>query len=128
MHRRSPVVAVVDDEEHVRFALHRLLRSAGFEVLVYGSGSEFLRHAAASAPDCVVLDLHMRGQSGFDAQEALAKAQLSIPVVMLTGNDTRENRARAIANGANAYLTKPIDDEILIDAIVAAIRSRGSHA
>ncbi|QNP39510.1 response regulator transcription factor [Lysobacter solisilvae (ex Woo and Kim 2020)] len=114
----------MDDEEDVRHALRRLLRSAGFDVLVYGSGREFLRHAAGGAPDCVVLDLHMHGESGFDVQHALAEAQLPIPVVVLTGCDTRANRARALANGASAYLTKPVDAELLIDAIVAAMRDR----
>ena len=128
MQRTSPIIAVVDDEESVRRALHRLLRSAGFEALVYGSGCEFLRHAAGSAPDCVVLDLHLRGHTGFDVQQALALAELPIPVVVLTGTDTSENRARALANGAQAYLTKPIDDEMLIDAIVSALRSRSPHA
>lgn len=120
----SPIVAVVDDEEDVRHALHRLLRSAGFEVLVYGSGNDFLRHAQDSAPDCVVLDLHMRGQSGFEVQQEIAARRLDIPVVVLTGNDTAENRARALANGAREYLCKPVDDEALISAIVAAMQPR----
>ncbi|HEY0504140.1 MAG TPA: response regulator [Lysobacter sp.] len=125
---KSPVVAVVDDEDDVRQALHRLLRSAGFEVLVYGSGSDFLRHAEDSAPDCVVLDLHMRGQSGFEVQEAITARRLPIPVVVLTGNDTPENRARARANGARDYLCKPVDDEALISAIVAAMQPRAPPA
>lgn len=122
------MVAVVDDEDDVRQALHRLLRSAGFEVLVYGSGSDFLRHAEDSAPDCLVLDLHMRGQSGFEVQEVIAQRHLPIPVVVLTGNDTPENRARAQANGAREYLCKPVDDEALISAIVSAMQSRAPPA
>ncbi len=125
---RSPIVAVVDDEDDVRHALHRLLRSAGFEVLVYGSGSDFLRHAHDSAPDCVVLDLHMSGQSGFEVQEAITARRLPIPVVVLTGNDTAENRARALANGASDYLCKPVDDEALINAIVSAMQPRAPPA
>ena len=98
MTRKAPIVAVVDDEEDVRHALHRLLRSAGFEVLVYASGNDFLRHAAASVPDCVVLDLHMPGQSGFDVQAAITDQKLAIPVVVLTGNDMPETaRARSPA-------------------------------
>lgn len=128
MHAKPPTVAVVDDEEGVRHALHRLLRSAGFEVLVYASGADFLRHAADSAPDCVVLDLHMRGKTGFDVQEELTSRALAIPVIVLTGNDTAENRARALANGADGYLCKPVDDVALIDAIVNAMQKRGTPA
>ncbi|MBU8974568.1 response regulator [Lysobacter sp. MMG2] len=118
----------MDDEEDVRRALHRLLRSAGFEVLVYASGNEFLRHAQDSAPDCVVLDLHMPGLSGFDVQDALQQRKLSVPVVVLTGNDTTEGRQRALNGGAEAYLCKPVDDESLIGAILGAVEHRGGVA
>lgn len=119
---KAPVIAVVDDEKDIRLALHRLLRSAGFDVLTYASGEEFLRHAETMAPQCVLLDLHMHGGSGFDVQQSLANAKSRIPVVILTGNDTQANRAYALANGADAFLTKPVDDEMLIDAIVSATR------
>lgn len=121
-HARAPIIAVVDDERDVRLALHRLLRSAGFDVTTYESGQDFLRDAEGKAPDCIVLDLHMHGGSGFDVQQSLASANLLIPMVILTGNDTNANRARALANGADAFLTKPVDDEMLIDAILAATR------
>ena len=68
---KPPIVAVVDDEEDVRHSLQRLLRSAGFEVLVYGSGTEFLRHVTDSSPDCVVLDMHMPRLTGLDVQAEL---------------------------------------------------------
>ncbi len=121
---KAPVIAVVDDEKDIRLALHRLLRSAGFDVLTYASGEEFLRYAEGITPDCVVLDLHMHGGSGFDVQQCLADAKLPIPVVILTGNDTKANRAHVLANGADAFLTKPVDDEMLIDAIISATRGR----
>ena len=124
MAAKTPLVAVVDDEEDVRHALQRLLRAAGFEVLAYASGVEFLRHAQQSAPDCVVLDLHMPVQSGFDVQLELTRRRLGIPVVAITGNDTEDGRRRALANGADAYLCKPMDDEALIGAITAAIARR----
>lgn len=122
MAAKTPLVAVVDDEEDVRHALQRLLRAAGFEVLVYASGMEFLRHAQESAPDCVVLDLHMPGQSGFEVQLELSRRRLPIPVVAITGNDSIDGRRRALANGADAYLCKPMDDEALIGAITGAIQ------
>ncbi|BDU16447.1 response regulator transcription factor [Lysobacter auxotrophicus] len=125
---RPLTIAVVDDEEDVRHALHRLLRSAGFEVLVYATGSEFLRHARESAPHCVVLDLHMAGLSGFDVQNQLQEWALPLPVVVLTGNDTAEGRRRALDSGAKAFLSKPVDDEALIGAILDAVGPRGAGA
>lgn len=126
MTEREPLVAVVDDEDDVRQALHRLLRSAGFDVLAYGSGSEFLRHAAGSNPDCVVLDLRMPGASGFDVQRRLIEQNLRIPVVVMTGNESIESRKEALDNGAEAYLCKPVDADTLIDAVILAIE-RGRH-
>ena len=67
--------------------------------------------------DLVILDLHLPGMSGFDVQKALAAGKSSIPVVVLTGNDTPANRARSLAEGAAVYLTKPIDDEELLQAL-----------
>ncbi|WP_324904277.1 response regulator transcription factor [Lysobacter sp.] len=128
MIRRPLTIAVVDDEEDVRHALHRLLRSAGFEVLVYATGTEFLRHARESAPHCVVLDLHMSGATGFDVQSQLNKWSLPLPVIVLTGNDTPEGRKRALDSGARAFLTKPVDDEALIGAILDAVRHDGQGA
>lgn len=124
---RTPLVAVVDDEDDVRQALRRLLRSAGFDVLAYGSGSEFLRHAAGSVPDCVVMDLRMPGLSGFDVQRSLAESNLSIPVIVVTGDESQESQRQALANGADAYLCKPVDGDTLVDAVTAAI-AKGRNA
>lgn len=129
---KPPTVAVVDDEEDVRHSLQRLLRAAGFEVLAYASGTEFLRHVTDSSPDCVVLDLHMPRLTGLDVQGVLQERGLSVPVVILTGNETPETRAAAFAAGVDDYLTKPVDDDILIGAIVNAMhhhgRPRGAEA
>jgi FixJ family two-component response regulator len=122
---KPPTVAVVDDEEDVLHSLQRLLRAAGFEVLAYASGTEFLRHVSGSSPDCVVLDLHMPRLTGLDVQAALRERSLSVPVVILTGDETPETRAAAFAAGADDYLTKPVDDDILISAIVDAMHRHG---
>ena len=122
---RPPIVAVVDDEDDVRLSLQRLLRSAGFEVLVYASGTEFLRHVTESSPDCVVLDMHMPRLTGLDVQAALREHALDVPVVILTGNETAEMRAAAFAAGVVDYLAKPVDDDVLIGAIVNALRQHG---
>jgi FixJ family two-component response regulator len=110
-----PVVAIVDDEPRVRRALDRLLGTAGFATRQFASGDDFMAHL--DGIDCVILDLHMPGMSGSDVQKALADRKASIPVVVLTGNDTPGNRARSLADGARAYLTKPVDDEELLQAL-----------
>jgi len=116
-----PLIAVVDDEESVRKALHRLLRSAGFAVETYPSGAEFLASVRDHEPACVVLDLHMPQVNGFDVQASLAHSGGRVPVVIVTGHDTPEARARVMAQGAKGYLRKPVDDLALIAAINAAI-------
>ncbi len=123
-----PIVAVVEDEDQVRNALDRLLRSAGFQVVAYASGDEFLRHVASRPPACVVLDLHMPGASGYDVQAAIVRRNLPIAVVVLTGNDTPEGRKRVLDAGAHSFLCKPVDANALIDAIRQAIRDRTSAA
>ena len=112
---RTPVVAVVDDEQPVRRALQRLLRASGFDVRLFATGSDFMSHLEGI--DCVILDLHLPGMSGFDVQKALAARGAPIAVVVLTGNDTPANRARSLADGASAYLTKPVDDEVLLQVL-----------
>ena len=67
--------------------------------------------------DCVILDLHLPGMSGFDVQEALAARGADVPVVVLTANDTPANRTRSLANGARAYFSKPVDGDTLLHAL-----------
>lgn len=112
---------MVDDEEPVRKALQRLLRSAGMDVETFPSGAEFLDALPTREPDCLVLDLHMPAVNGFEVQSRLAKSGSRLPVVVITGHDTQESQARARAGGAAAYLPKPFDDSVLLDAIAAAI-------
>jgi len=123
----ATLLAVVDDDADVRMALKRLVSSAGFRVETFASGVEFLRSADDHEPGCVVLDLHMPGMSGFDVQAALAATHASVPVVVITGHDTPQSRQRALQLGAKAYLCKPVDDDTLLPAIVAALGDRQSR-
>jgi len=117
----APLLAVIDDDADVRVALTRLVASAGFAVETYASGAEFLRSVEDHEPDCVVLDLHMPQVSGFDVQGALAGAHATVPVVVITGHDTPESRARAARLGAKGYLCKPVNDDALLAAIGTAL-------
>lgn len=119
------VIAVVDDEQSVRKALERLLRSAGYTVETFGSGSEFLELTHARTPDCLVLDLHMPQMDGLEVQTRLATCASSVPIVVITGHDSPQSRERAFAQGACAYLRKPIDDRTLLDAIQLALSGGG---
>ena len=114
-------VAVVDDDEAVRRALSRLIRSLGFEAEEFASGEDFLANVATRTPDCVVLDLHMPKVGGFEVQARIAESRLHIPVIVITGHDSPETRARALGAGASAYLCKPLDGQALKEAIRSAV-------
>jgi FixJ family two-component response regulator len=116
-------VAVVDDDPFVLRGLERLLRSAGYEVDAYASGISFLAAITDREPDCVVLDLHMPKTSGFAVQAYLSQCENNVPVVVITGDLTPEARVRALSLGAKSYLCKPVDTEVLLPAIEAALSS-----
>ena len=120
MNKTGPHIAVVDDEEPVRKALMRLMRSAGLGVETFASGLEFLKSLDARLPDCVVLDLHMPHMNGFNVQAHLAQKYAALPVIIFTGHDSPNVRERAMAGGASAFLRKPAHDSILLGAISAA--------
>ena len=124
MVRAVPLIAIVDDEESVRRALGRLIRSAQFEAETFPSGDEFLETVSEHRPDCVVLDLHMPKVDGFQVQAWLARANIRIPIIVITGHDTPESQARVMEAGAVAYLQKPVDAEALLGAIAAATEKR----
>ena len=118
-----PSVAIVDDEEGTRKALSRLLRASGLEAESYANGQEFLDAAAEHRPDCVVLDLHMPGMSGLQVLRKLKAAGQRLSIVVITAHDEPETRERCIDAGACAYLRKPLEDRLLLNAISAAMRA-----
>jgi FixJ family two-component response regulator len=127
MGTEGALVAIVDDEESVRKALGRLVRSAGYEAAVFSSGAEFLQSLTQREPRCVVLDLRMPRVTGFDVQQGIKQAGARVPVIIITGDDTADSRERALRDGARAYLRKPVDDAMLLEAIQGAMRARASQ-
>jgi FixJ family two-component response regulator len=121
MQREPCLVAVVDDEESVRKALGRLVRSAGYAVETFGSAVEFMHSLQRHHPDCVVLDLRMPVVSGLEVQSAIVRSGAAVPVIIITGDDSPETRERTLRQGARAYLRKPVDDTALLEAIQGAI-------
>ena len=105
--------------EPIRKALTRLLRSADVGVESFPSGSEFLASLSNHQPDCVLLDLHMPVVIGFEVQARLVES--GVPVVIITGHDSDETRAQALVGKPAAYLRKPVNDQVLLDAIQLAM-------
>jgi FixJ family two-component response regulator len=121
-----PSVAIVDDEEGIRKALRRLLRASGLDAESYANGQEFLDAAAEHRPDCVVLDLHMPGMSGLQVLRKLKALGQRLSIVVITAHDEPETREQCIDAGACAYLRKPLEDRLLLNAISAAMRAHAA--
>ena len=121
MEKARPFVAVVDDEASVRSALVRLLRASALDCEGFASGEAFLRSLATRRPDCLVLDLQMEGMNGRDVQRQLVGLQSQIPLIMITAHDEPTIREQCLADGASAYLRKPLRGDLLIRSIQAAI-------
>ncbi len=111
------IVFVVDDDESVRAALKLLIESIGYDVVTFKSAEDFLDSAFRENPCCLILDIRLPGMSGFQLQEHLVKSQTRIPVIFITGHDRSRMEDEAIRLGAVAYLRKPFDSQVLLDAI-----------
>lgn len=117
----SAIIAIVDDDPSVREGLSSLIRSAGLQVETFASAQEFLARPGAEAPSCLVLDLQMPGLSGLDLQKRMAEAGLEIPIVFLTGHGNIPASVQAMKAGAVEFLTKPFEEQDLLQAIQEAI-------
>jgi FixJ family two-component response regulator len=117
----APIIAIVDDDPSVRRALNRLVRSAGYAVQTFASAHEFLDSLPGHRVDCLVLDIHLNGISGFDLQERLAADQVGVPVVFISAHDDAPTRERIERSGAAGHLWKPVDEQALLGAIRRAI-------
>src|ERR1700746_2061761 len=124
-HEPVPQVYVVDDDVSVREALSSLIRSAGLTVKTFASASESLRGLEQEQPGCLVLDIQLPDINGFELQQRLATDHIQIPIIFLTGHGDIPMSVRAIKAGAVEFLTKPFDDEYLLETIRTAI-ARGS--
>src|SRR5229473_5271982 len=122
MHSENSFVFVVDDDRSIRESLQNLIRSAGLEVKTFASAREFLTSPRAKGLSCLVLDVELPGLSGLDLQEELAKADIQIPIIFITGHGDIPMSVRALKAGAIEFLTKPLRDEDLLNAVHQAIR------
>jgi FixJ family two-component response regulator len=116
-----PIVFIVDDDRNVRDSLRRLLTSVGLVAQVFDTAQAFLTASRPDAPSCLVLDVRLPGLSGLDLQRELAAADISLPIVFLTGYGDIPMSVRAMKAGAVEFLTKPFREQDLLDAIRNAI-------
>jgi FixJ family two-component response regulator len=116
-----PIVFVIDDDASMRRALGNLFQSVGLEVEVFGSASEMLQSKLPDVASCLVLDIRLPGLSGLDFQAELAKANIHIPIIFMTGHGDIPMTVRAMKGGAVDFLTKPFRDQDMLDAVMVAI-------
>src|SRR5215469_18179689 len=117
----SPLIAIVDDDPAVREGLHSLIRSAGWRAETFVSAQEFLERRGSGRPSCLLLDLQLPGLSGLDLQKRMIEAGLEIPIVFLTGYGNIPSSVQAMKAGAVEFLTKPVEEEDLLQAIREAL-------
>ena len=123
----QPVVFVVDDDASVRRGLTNLFRSVDLRAEAFGSASEFLQSRLPDIASCLVLDIRLPGISGLDFQIELAKVNIHIPIIFMTGHGDIPMTVRAMKAGAVDFLTKPFRDQDMLDAVAMAIARDGKR-
>jgi FixJ family two-component response regulator len=118
---KDPVVFVIDDDASMRRALTNLFQSVGLQAEAFGSAPEMLQRQLPDVASCLVLDIRLPGLSGLDFQNELARANIHIPIIFMTGHGDIPMTVRAMKSGAVDFLTKPFRDQDMLDAVLAAI-------
>lgn len=121
MSETESIVFVVDDDSPTRESLKNLIRSVGLQVETFASAQDFLKAKRPDMPGCLVLDVRLRGLSGLDLQKRMAEATIDIPIIFMTGHGDIPMTVQAMKAGAVEFLTKPLRDQELLDAINQAL-------
>jgi FixJ family two-component response regulator len=121
MKEERPIVYLIDDDESVREGIADLLRSVGCDVHTFGSVQGFIDESSPEAPGCIVLDVRLPGLSGLEFQRTLIKSKIHIPVIFISAHADVPMTVRAIKLGAIDFLTKPVNEQQLLDAVQAGI-------
>ena len=119
---RVPLITIVDDDDALRNSLDNLLRSVGFRVQGFASAEAFLQAQHAPETACLLLDVRLPGMNGLELQRQLVAAHWAMPIIFVTAYADDDARARALAAGAVAFLSKPCREEDLLHAIDAALK------
>ena len=111
------VVFIVDDDNSVRRSLSRLLKAAGFSIKTFNSAQNFLDSYQEEEVACLVLDVRMPKMNGLELQKVLVESGAKIPIIFITAHEDSESRERAMNAGAIAFLRKPFEEQLLLEAI-----------
>jgi FixJ family two-component response regulator len=123
----KPTVVVVDDDISVRESLELLIQNEGWQPALFESAQAFLAQLPTVVPSCLILDVNLPDLSGLDIQQRISDEKFSTPIIFITGYGDIPTSVRAMKAGAAEFLTKPLDDEILIGAIRdAVLRNRAN--
>ncbi len=128
MQQTGATIFVVDDDAAVRRSLTRLLRSAGWNAEAFASADDLLERTPMTGPGCVLLDVQMPGMNGLELQERMSEAGIFLPVVFLTGKGDIPMSVHAMKHGAVDFLVKPVEEEVLFQALDQAIRRQAAEA
>lgn len=115
------IVHVVDDDASWRVSVQRLLTAAGYRVALYASAEQFLESAVPDSPSCVLLDMRMPGLTGLQLQQALAELRRKVSVIFVSGHGDIPTTVLAMKGGAEDFLAKPVDTEVLLRAVEQAL-------
>jgi FixJ family two-component response regulator len=118
---KTGIVAIVDDDESVRFALQGMMKSVGLPAQAFASAEEFLNSGMQNRTACLIADIRMPGMSGLDLQAKLNAGRCRIPTIFITAHGDAKMRLQALRAGAVEFLAKPFDDEVLLEHVRAAL-------
>jgi FixJ family two-component response regulator len=120
---KTKLVAILDDDESMRSALQGLLKAAGLPAQAFASAEDFLKSGQQHQTACLIADIRMPGMSGLELQAQLNAERCKIPTIFITAHGDTKMRMQALRAGAVEFLSKPFDDEVLLESVRAALES-----
>jgi FixJ family two-component response regulator len=117
------LVAIVDDDESVRNAVHGVLRSVGLKAQAFSSAEEYLESGRQDQTGCLITDVQMPGMTGLELQARLLEDEHRIPIIFITAYGNARMRAQAMRAGAIEFLGKPFNDDVLLESVRAALET-----
>ena len=119
----GPMIAIIDDDDSMRSAVHALVRSAGYDAHVFASAVAFLASGTVANFACIVTDIQMPGMSGIELKQHLTASQNAVPVIMITARHDPDLEGKALASGAACFLRKPFEADLLIGCVESALKA-----